>query len=150
MAPSLDLVLACSVAILPMQLILVLALGFRSIDSRALRAIFPASVELTVKVSKLCNASGPPKPAYRWLPHSTLSGGLSKLLYQAPISWRPHLLQPTLSALARIRLPFSKPPSFPIYHILVIIFHFRQARLSRYLDGHGTSDPQSLEKSLGT
>lgn len=49
MAPSLDLVLACSVAILPMQLILALAPGFRPIDSQVLLAVFPVLVELTVK-----------------------------------------------------------------------------------------------------
>lgn len=50
MAPNLDLVLACYAAILLMQLTLALALGSQQIDSQVLQAIFPALVELTVKI----------------------------------------------------------------------------------------------------
>lgn len=61
-----------------------------------------------------------------------------------------HSLQPLLSTLVRLRFPVSEPLSFPIYHILVIIFHPTQAALLLYVDSHRNSDPKSLERSRGT
>lgn len=150
MAPSSDLVLACSVAILPIQLILALGLGFQPIDSRVLRAVFPALAELTVEDQSRAPLLAPEIwYTLGFLPSQSL--GPSRLLYRCSDRLEArHLLQPKLSTLVRLRLPVFKPLSFPIYHILVIIFHSRQARLLRYVDSHGTSDPESLEKLRGT
>lgn len=54
-----------------------------------------------------------------------------------------HLLQ-------YLGLPVFELLSFPIYHILVIIFNSKQAGLLLYVNSHTTSDPGSLEKSRGT
>ena len=58
-----------------------------------------------------------------------------------------HLLQPTL---VQPHFLVFEPLSFPIYNIVVIIFHPRQAGLLPYVDNHSTSGPKSLEKSRGT
>lgn len=133
-----------------MQLILALVLGFQLIDFQVLRAIFPALEELTAEKSKLRNASGPSSLAHAWLPCFAFSGNLKLNSMGSDTLEARHLLQPTLSTLVRLRLPVVKPLSFPIYHILVIIFHSRQTGLLRYVNSHGTSDPESLEKSRGT
>ena len=150
MAPSLDLVLACFVAILPMPLILALVPGFQPIDFQVLRATPPALEELTAE-----NQSYAALLALQvWLTLGFLAFAFSRNLkinsMCSDTLEARHLLQPTLSTLVRLRLPVVKPLSFPIYHILVIIFHSRQTGLLRYVDSHGTSDPESLEKSRGT
>ena len=75
----------------------------------------------------------------------------------APAS--PRAFGTTLSCLSTLEarhliqylgFPVFELLSFPIYHILVIIFHSKQARLLLYVNSHTTSDPGSLEKSRGT
>ena len=64
------------------------------------------------------------------------------LSYSSTLEAR-HLLQ-------YLGFPVFELLSFPIYHILVTIFHSKQAGLLLYVNSHTTSDPESLEKSRGT
>ena len=61
-----------------------------------------------------------------------------------------NLLQLTLSTLAQPHFLVFEPLSFPIYNIVVIIIHSREAGLLPHVDNHSTSGPKSLEKSRGT
>ena len=129
MAPNLDLVLVCYAAILLMQPTLALALGFQPTDSQVLQA-FPALVELTVECRFL---------ECFWLSDCRLPAASPRALQRLSTLKARHLLQ---------YLGF--PVSCPIYHILFIIFHSKQAGLLLYVNSHTTSDPGSLEKSRGT
>lgn len=146
MAPNLDPEWECSVAILPMQLILALAPGFQPIDSQVPQAISPALVELTVEDQSYATLLAL-RIWHRFdflAPHSL---GPSRILCCAPVRWMPLTYAFDVGTTASFRV---KPSSFPIYHILVIIFNSRQAGLLLYVDSHGTSDHESLEKSRGT
>ena len=81
----------------------------------------------------------PPLPSLLQL----LRGPLARL-YHARVLWRLATCSSTLVPQVFELL------SFPIYHILVIIFHSKQAGLLLYVNSHRTSDPGSLEKSRGT
>lgn len=140
--------LACYVAILLMQLILALALGSQRTAFQVLQAIFPALAELTVKHQSYRTLLAR-NSAHPWLPYSILSAmGMTSSCSDTLEAG--HSLQPTLSTLERLRFPVSEPLSFPIYHILVTIFHPTQAALLLYVDSHRNSDPKSLERSRGT
>ena len=142
MALNLDLVLVCYAAILLMQPTLALALGFQPTDSQVLQA-FPALVELIVESRA---------PECPWL-----SNCWHPPAFIAPISPRAFGTTSSCSSALEARhllqylgLPVFELLSFPIYHILVIIFHSKQAGLLLYVNSHTTSDPGSLEKSRGT
>ena len=142
MAPNLDLVLVCYAAILLMQPTLALALGFQPTDSQVLQA-FPDLVELTVEyLFRECF----------WLsncwPHATCTAPASPTAFGTTLS-RPSTLE-ARHLLQYLGFPVFELLSFPIYHILVIIFHSKQAGLLLYVNSHTTSDPGSLEKSRGT
>ena len=72
-----------------------------------------------------------------------LRGPLARPLSRTSTLEARHLLQ-------HLGIPVFELLSFPIYHILVIIFHSKQAGLLLYVNSHTTSDPGSLEKSRGT
>ena len=138
MAPNLDLVLVCYAAILLMQPTLALALGFQPTDSQVLQA-FPALVELTVECRFL---------ECFWLSDCRLPAAFIALA--SPRAFGTSLQRLSTLKASHLLQYLGFPVSCPIYHILFIIFHSKQAGLLLYVNSHTTSDPGSLEKSRGT
>ena len=82
-----------------------------------------------------------------WLP-ATFTAPTPPRAFGTTLS-RPSTLE-ARHLLQYLGFPVFELLSFPIYHILVIIFHSKQAGLLLYVNSHTTSDPGSLEKSRGT